>query len=108
MNARSEPDLFGPPQTLPAMPAGFKYEPGFLTPGEEAELTAQMTGLDFKEFEFQGFLGKRRTVSFGWRYDFNGGGLQKTNDLPAFLLPVRERAARFAARTLVSIPPLAM
>ena len=53
--------------------------------------------LPFKEFEFQGFLRKRRVVSFGWRYDFNGGGLGKAEPIPEFLLPVRERAARFAA-----------
>jgi hypothetical protein len=55
-----------------------------------------MKSLPFKEFEFQGFLGHRRIVSFGWRYDFNGGGLQKTEDMPPFLLPIRERAAEFA------------
>jgi len=60
----------------------------------------QIAGLSLKEFEFQGFLGKRRIVSFGWRYDFNGGGLQRTEDLPTFLLPVREQAAAFAG-----IPP---
>jgi alkylated DNA repair dioxygenase AlkB len=35
-------------------------------------------------------------VSFGWRYDFNGGGLQKTDDMPPFLLEFRVEAARFA------------
>ena len=35
-------------------------------------------------------------MSFGWRYDFKGGGLQRTEDLPPFLLPVREQAAAFA------------
>jgi alkylated DNA repair dioxygenase AlkB len=39
-------------------------------------------------------------VSFGCRYDFNGGGLSKTDDMPAFLLAVRQKAAAFAG-----IPP---
>ena len=52
--------------------------------------------LEFKPFEFHGFLGKRRIVSFGWRYDFSGGGLQKTDDIPRFLEPVRRQAAAFA------------
>jgi len=30
------------------------------------------------------------------RYDFNGGGLSKTDDMPAFLVPVRQKAASFA------------
>lgn len=37
--------------------------------------------LPFRELEFHGFTGKRRIVSFGWRYDFNGGGLTKTEDM---------------------------
>lgn len=52
--------------------------------------------LPFKEFEFHGFLGKRRVVSFGWRYNFDGTGLQETTNIPEFLFPVRERAATFA------------
>jgi alkylated DNA repair dioxygenase AlkB len=52
--------------------------------------------LPFREFEFHGFLGKRRVLSFGWRYDFNGGGLQKAEAIPAFLRPMRARAAAFA------------
>jgi alkylated DNA repair dioxygenase AlkB len=57
-----------------------------------------MEPLPFKEFEFQGFRGKRCIVSYGWRYDFNGGGLSKTEDMPAFLLPIREKAANLAGK----------
>jgi alkylated DNA repair dioxygenase AlkB len=35
-------------------------------------------------------------ISFGWQYDFNRMELQRTKDMPEFLLPLRERAARFA------------
>jgi len=45
-----------------------------------------------------GFFGKRRVVSYGWRYDFNEGGLKPTDPIPEFLLSVRGRAAAFAAR----------
>jgi len=78
------------------LPAGFKYQPDLISKETERTLVEQIAGLPLKEFEFQGFLGKRRIVSFGWRYDFNGGGLQRTEDLPTFLLPVREQAAAFA------------
>ena len=88
-------DLFDPPQ--PALPAGFRYRPDLISKGEEQRLAEYIAGLPLKEFEFQGFLGKRRILSFGWRYDFNGGGLQKTEDMPPFLMPVREQAAAFAA-----------
>src|SRR5215213_1866578 len=88
----SEPDLFG----LSEYPAGFRYRPELIGEPEERQLLDQMAKLEFAPFRFQGFEGKRRVVSFGWRYDFNGGGLQKTEDMPAFLLPVREQAAAFA------------
>ena len=81
----------------PALPEGFTYRPEFLSEAEERNLLEGVRTLPFREFEFHGFLGKRRIVSFGWRYDFNGGGLQKTDDMPNFLSAVREKAARFAA-----------
>jgi alkylated DNA repair dioxygenase AlkB len=68
-----------------------------LSEPEQKKLLHHVRALPFREFEFHGFLGKRRIVSFGWRYDFNGGGLQKTDDMPDFLSAVREKAARFAA-----------
>ena len=52
--------------------------------------------LPFEEFQFHGFVGKRRVVSFGWRYDVSGGGLSMTDDMPVFLLAARQRAASFA------------
>jgi alkylated DNA repair dioxygenase AlkB len=78
------------------LPEGMRYAPQLISVDEEQALLTQLRFLPFKEFEFHGFLGKRRTVSFGWRYDFNGGGLRKGDAIPEFLLAVRERAAHFA------------
>jgi len=89
----SQADFFA---VEPALPNGFQYQPEVISPTDEQRLIAQFANLPFKEFEFHGFLGKRRTVSYGWRYDFNGGGLQRTEDMPSFLLLVREVAAKFA------------
>jgi alkylated DNA repair dioxygenase AlkB len=86
-------DLFGAGQSLPA---GFRYEANLIDASEEQVLLDQIGRLAFKQFQFQGFLGKRRVVSFGWRYDFNGGGLSKADDMPAFLLAIRQRASAFA------------
>ena len=94
--ATIQKDLFEPAAELPD---GMRYAADVLSPVEEQALLQEIPALPFKEFEFHGFLGKRRTVSFGWRYDFNGGGLGKANEIPEFLLPVRERAARFAGLT---------
>jgi alkylated DNA repair dioxygenase AlkB len=88
-------ELLAPPGS--GLPQGFKYQPDLLTAAEESELTRQLAELPFREFEFHGFQGKRRVVSFGWRYDFGGGGLSKAEDIPGFLLPVRAKAAAFAA-----------
>ena len=77
-------------------PEGFKYESDVLTVQDEAELVAAIRTLPFRDFEFHGFTGKRRVVSFGWRYDFAERALQKVEDIPAFLLPLRDAAARFA------------
>jgi alkylated DNA repair dioxygenase AlkB len=80
----------------PSMPTGFRYAPDVINVDEEARLVAAFTGLPFREFEFHGFLGKRRVVSFGYRTDFNDGGLQEATPIPSFLLAARERAAAFA------------
>src|SRR5256714_365212 len=62
----------------------------------ERTLLAEIPRLALKEFEFHGFLGKRRVVYFGWRYDFSRRQLQKADDIPPFLLEARQVAARFA------------
>ena len=93
MNVRAQPDLFA---ATPDWPQGFRYESGVISDEDQRGLVERFQTLPFKEFEFQGFLGKRRVVSFGWRYDFNNGGFQKTDSIPDFLLPLRDRAARFA------------
>jgi alkylated DNA repair dioxygenase AlkB len=80
------------------LPEGFSYRPDFLSAAEEQDLAPCLAGLPFRQFEFRGYLGKRRVVSFGWSYDFNKGALSPAGDIPGFLLPVRDRAAAFAGR----------
>jgi alkylated DNA repair dioxygenase AlkB len=76
---------------------GFRYQPELISLAEEDALIARVRELPFKNFEFHGFKGKRRTVSFGWQYEFSGrGALRKADDVPEFLLRVRTRAASFA------------
>lgn len=68
----------------------------FITADEERALIAAMQPLDFREFEFRGYRGKRRTISFGWRYSFNDHRLSAAERVPDFLLPLRAAAAAFA------------
>src|SRR5688500_19243736 len=86
-------DLF---RSNASLPEGFKYQPELLSPAEEHDLVEVFTDLPFKEFDFHGYLGKRRVLSFGWKYDFSARELRQADDMPAYLLPLRERAAAFA------------
>src|SRR5215211_5768064 len=95
------PTLFDP---SPPLPPGLKYQKDLLSPKEERELVNEFGRLPFREFEFQGYVGKRRVVSFGWQYDFNTRELRRTEDIPSFLLPLRERAATFAGIAPSELP----
>jgi alkylated DNA repair dioxygenase AlkB len=88
--------LFGTGPRESALPDGFKYQPNVLPPDDEKVLLDEIRELPFREFEFHGYTGKRRVVSFGWRYDFAERVLEQTNDIPPFLMPVREIGAAFA------------
>ena len=77
-------------------PEGFQYHPALFGPSEEDALVARIRELPFREFEFHGYLGKRRVVSFGWHYDFSGQKLRKADDIPEFLLAIRALAASLA------------
>ncbi len=98
-NTARQPKLFEA-SPFSSLPEGFKYVADLISVAEERALVLQFAELPFREFEYQGFQGKRRVVSFGWRYDFNVRRLQKTGDIPDFLLSLRAVAAAFA-----NLPP---
>jgi alkylated DNA repair dioxygenase AlkB len=75
---------------------GFRYQRDLLNKAGEQAAIPHLRTLPFREFEFHGYTGKRRVVSFGWKYDFSGEKLRKADDIPDFLLPLRARAALFA------------
>src|SRR5213075_1333278 len=77
-------------------PPGLVRAEDFISLGEEAGLLRHAETLAFKPFAFQGWFGKRETVSFGWRYDFNDSRIHEAPPIPEFLLPLRARAAGFA------------
>lgn len=86
-------NLFAEPSTLPD---GMRYQRDLFDADEERDLMRRFAELPFRAFEFQGFIGKRRVASFGWRYDFNEGRAHPAEPVPDWLLPLRERAAAFA------------
>jgi alkylated DNA repair dioxygenase AlkB len=84
-------DLFGT-SVLP----GLEYRDALLSRDEEKALIARIDEQDLAPFQFQGWLGKRLTKSFGWHYDFDTSRFGETDSLPRWLLPIRQRAAAFA------------
>jgi alkylated DNA repair dioxygenase AlkB len=76
--------------------AGLTYVSEAITPAHEQQIVQFAKGLPFTPFAFRGFAGKRRTVSYGWRYDFTGGGFQPSEPMPDVVLDLRETAAEAA------------
>ena len=90
-------DFFDRPgDVAPNLPEGFRYRRELIDTAEEAALLLHVRGLPFRDFEFHGYTGKRRVVSFGWHYDFSGRRLLKADAIPEYLLALREAAAVFA------------
>lgn len=85
-------------EAVPARPEGLVYAPDFIDRDEERALAGRIAGLPFKPFEFHGFTGNRRTVSFGLHYAFDGSGLREAEPIPGWLHPLRARAAALAGR----------
>ena len=79
-----------------ALPQGFVYRPALISADEEAELAARFGELEFRAFEFHGYFGKRRVVSYGLRYDFADSKMHQAEEIPGFLRPLRDRAASLA------------
>jgi alkylated DNA repair dioxygenase AlkB len=75
----------------PALPPGFLYCPDVITPEDERRLLDRIANLPFKEFQFRGFEGKRRVVSFGWRYDFSEHKALPADPIPDFLLETHRK-----------------
>jgi DNA oxidative demethylase len=93
-----------PQQTLfssePDLPPGFRYAPEFVTAAEEQSLAEAIAALEFSKVEMRGAVAKRRTAHFGWTYGYEARTSEPGVPIPAFLLPLRARAAEWAG-----IPP---
>ena len=85
-------------------PAGLHYRADLVERDEERELISRVQDLPFEEFQFHGFVGKRRVISYGWQYDFGDGKLRPSAEIPAFLLALREKAASFGELAATDLP----
>ena len=76
--------------------AGLSYCEDVIGSAEEQSLIDHLAAADLSPFRFHGWLGNRKTQSFGWRYDFDDASFSPAEPIPEWLTPVRETAARFA------------
>jgi DNA oxidative demethylase len=76
--------------------AGLAQAGAIVTKSEEQALIAAIDGVELSPFRFHGWLGKRLTASYGWRYDFDTASFGPADPIPDWLLPLREKAAEFA------------
>jgi len=76
---------------------GLRYADDVISESEEQALLDRLGELDLAPFKFHGWLGNRKTQSFGWRYDFEDASFMPADPLPDWLLLVRRHAAAFAS-----------
>lgn len=79
--------------------AGLDYREELISSAEERDLIARLAALELAPFRFHGWLGNRKTASFGWRYDFDDASFTPTEPLPEWLHSLRAKAAAFAGIT---------
>lgn len=83
-------DLFA---SGPTLPEGYTYQPEFITAAEEASLIDFVRSLPLEEAKYKEYTAKRRTVSYGYEYDFSTNRLGAAPQLPGFLMPLRDKVA---------------
>jgi alkylated DNA repair dioxygenase AlkB len=81
---------------IEARPEGFRYEEAFVSPDEERDLLTAIRRLEFHEVRMRGVAARRRVIQYGWKYSFESFRMTEGPPLPDFLLPIRDRAERFA------------
>jgi alkylated DNA repair dioxygenase AlkB len=79
---------------------GLEYCENFISEAEHDDLVDRLKELDLTPFRFQGWTGNRKTKTYGWRYDFDDATFTPAEPIPAWLQPLREKAA-----PLADVPP---
>lgn len=81
-------DLFSP--EIPPV-AGLSLAGPVLRGAEAARICERIDGSGLVPFRFQQWTGRRVTSSYGWHYDFAGGGVVRADPMPDWLLALRQR-----------------
>lgn len=79
-----------------ALPAGLTYREDFISADEERQLLSAIQDLPLQESRYRQFTARRRTVNYGFSYDFTHLQAKAAPPIPEFLTPLRARAAAWA------------
>jgi len=74
---------------------GFIYTPEFITHEEESSLLAAIADMPLQEAAYKQYTARRRTVSYGSKFDYSLNRLNAAPEIPLFLFPLREKAAQW-------------
>src|SRR5689334_8885106 len=85
-------DLFG---SAPHLPEGLVFKPDFLTREEEDALLALIRDLPLEEAKYKAYTARRRTVSYGGKFDYDRNVLNEAAPIPERLFPLRDKVARW-------------
>lgn len=80
----------------PGWPEGLAYRPDVIDEVEERALVDELRRLEFAEVRMRGQIARRRTIHLGWLYGYEGRAVEPGPPIPAFLSPLRERAAQLS------------
>jgi alkylated DNA repair dioxygenase AlkB len=89
--SRAQASLFPP-----ALPQGMTYRAEFIDRDEERALLEHVHALPLREAQYRQYTARRRTVNYGFSYDFTHQQKNAAPPIPEFLAPLRARAAQWA------------
>ena len=89
------PDQFALFADAPVLPEGLRYAADFIPATVERDLFDHVAALPLQPFQFGQYEGKRRVVSFGWRYDYSQRRLLPAEPIPDWPTPLSEQVEAF-------------
>jgi alkylated DNA repair dioxygenase AlkB len=89
--SRAQASLFPP-----FVPQGMTYRAEFIDRDEERGLLENIRALPLREAQYRQYTARRRTVNYGFAYDFTHQRANAAPPIPEFLAPLRVRAAQWS------------
>jgi alkylated DNA repair dioxygenase AlkB len=80
----------------PPLPPGMRYALEFLDAATEVALLEHIRALPLQNAEYLQYVARRRTVSYGGKYDFSSQRLDEAPPIPDWLQDLKVRGARWA------------